>query len=76
MTWRFSDLAIRRYDLTVARSDFVDVVLHECNLALRFHLNGTGQIAFGHRGRNVGDGAELRREVCGQPIDALAEEIP
>ncbi len=48
----------------------------ERNLALCFHLNCTGEIAFGHRCRNIGDGAELRGQVCGQSIDVIGQIPP
>jgi len=37
----------------------IDVVLQRRNFALRLHGDGTGQVAFGHGRRHLGDGAHL-----------------
>ena len=54
----------------------VDVVFYERDLALRFHLNRTGQIAFCDRGSDIGNGPKLRRQICRQPIYVVGQITP
>ncbi len=54
----------------------VDVVLHERDFALGIDLNRSGQVALGHRGRDVGDCAQLRREVRRQLIHVVGQIAP
>ena len=44
----------------------IDIVLEFRHFAARIDLNGPGQVAFCHGGRNFGDRAHLRRQVCRQ----------
>ena len=67
-------VAIRRQAQVVDHR--VDVVFELGDFAARFDLNGAGQVAFGHRGRHLGDGAHLRGEVGGQQVDVAGEVLP
>ena len=54
----------------------VDVVLELGHLAARLDLDGAGQVALGHRGGDLGDGAHLGGEVGGQEIDVAGQVLP
>ena len=55
---------------------FIDVVLHECDFTLRFHLDRSREIACRHRGRDIGDGAKLSSQVCRQTIYIVGQIAP
>ena len=46
------------------------------DLAASFDLDGARQVALGDRGRDLGDGAHLRREVGGQRVDVPRQILP
>ena len=54
----------------------IDVVFELGDFAARIHLNRPGQIAFGHRGRDLGDRAHLRGQICSQQVDVTGERFP
>jgi hypothetical protein len=54
----------------------VDVVLHERDFALRIDLDRSRQVAFRHRGGDVGNGAELRSQVAGKLVHVVREIAP
>ena len=54
----------------------VDVVLQLGHLAARLDLDGPGQVALGHGGGHLGDGAHLGREVRGQQVHVAGEVLP
>ncbi len=54
-------LAVALGGLAQVRDHRVDVVLQLRDFAARFHLNRARQVALGHGGRHLGDGAHLRR---------------
>ena len=55
---------------------FVDVVLDECNLALRFHLNRTRQIALGDCGRDINNCTKLCSQVRCQSVNVIGQISP
>ena len=54
----------------------VDVVFELGDLAARVDLDRPRQVALGHRGRDLGDGAHLRRQVGGQQVDVAGQVLP
>ena len=54
----------------------IDIVFQVGDLAARLDLNGSGQVAPGHRGRDLGNGADLCREVGRQQVDVAREVLP
>ncbi len=54
----------------------VDVVLQLGHFATRVDLNGAGEVALGHGGRHLGDGAHLVREIGGQQVDVRRQVFP
>ena len=54
----------------------VDVVFELGHFAARIDLNRARQVAFGHGGRDLGDRAHLRGEICGQQVDVAGEVFP
>ena len=54
----------------------VDVVFELGHLAARVDLDRARQVALGHRGRDLGDGAHLRGQVGGQQVDVAGEVLP
>ena len=54
----------------------VERVLQLQNLALHVDGDLLGQIAVGHRGRHVGDVADLAGEVGGHRVDVVGEILP
>src|SRR5207247_71601 len=54
----------------------VDVVLQGCDLAARLDRDRARQIALGHRGRHLGDGAHLRRQVGGELVHVVGQMLP
>ena len=54
----------------------VDVVLEFGNLAARFHLNRTRQVALGHGRRHLGDRAHLRGQVRRQQVHVAGQVLP
>src|SRR4030095_2890642 len=51
----------------------VDVVFELHDLAARVHLNFTREVALGDRGGDIGDGADLGRQVGGEKIDVVGQ---
>ena len=54
----------------------VDVVLELGDLAARLDLDRARQVALGHRGRDLGDGAHLGGEVGGEQVHVAGEVLP
>src|SRR3984885_7949087 len=54
----------------------IDVVFELGDLAARFHLNRSSEVALGDGGGDFGDGAYLVREVVGQQVDVAGEVLP
>ena len=54
----------------------VDVVLERRDLALRLDRDRPRQVALRHRGRHLGDGAHLRRQVGGELVHVVREVAP
>src|SRR5262245_14180644 len=54
----------------------VDVVLELRDLAARFNLNRSGQVALGHGGGHFGNRAHLVGQVRGQQVDVAGEVLP
>ena len=54
----------------------VDVVFELGHLAARIDLNRPRQVALGHGGRHLGDGAHLRGQVGGQQVDVAGQVLP
>src|SRR5207245_4957178 len=54
----------------------VDGVLQLADLALDVDADVLGQVAARHRGGDVGDVADLRREVARHRVDAVGEVLP
>ena len=54
----------------------VDVVLEVCDLARSVDTDRTGQVALGHRRRDLGDGTDLRRQGRRQLVDVVGEVAP
>ena len=54
----------------------VDVVLQLGDLAAGVDLDRPGQVALGHRGGHLGDGAHLVGEVLGQQVDVAGQLLP
>ncbi len=54
----------------------VDVVFELGHLAARIDLNRPGQVALGHGGRHLGDGAHLGGQVRRQQVDVAGEILP
>ncbi len=54
----------------------VDVVLERRDFALRFHRDGTRQVALGHGRRHFGDGAHLGGEIRRELIDVVGKVAP
>ena len=54
----------------------IDVVFEFGHLAARVHPDRAGQVALGHRGRHVGDGAHLGGEVLGHRVDVVGQILP
>ena len=58
------------------RDHLVDVVLELRDLALRLDVDRPGQVAAGHRGRDLGDRAHLGGQVAGELVDVLRQVPP
>ena len=54
----------------------IDVVFELGHFAARFHLNRASQVALGHCGRHLGDGAHLGGEVGGEQVDVAGQVLP
>src|SRR5579859_5270548 len=54
----------------------VDVVFQLGHLAARFDLDRPRQVALGHRGGDLGDGAHLGGQVGGQQVDVTGQILP
>ena len=54
----------------------VDVVLQLGHLAAGLDLDGAGEVALGHGGGDLGDGADLGGEVGGEQVDVAGEILP
>ena len=54
----------------------VDGVLEGRHLALRLDRDRARQVALGHRGGDLGDGAHLRGQVGGELVDVLGQVLP
>ena len=54
----------------------VDVVLQLGDFPARVHLDRAREITFGDGGRDLGDGAHLRREVGSEEIDVAGQILP
>ena len=54
----------------------VDIVLQLGHLSTGIDLDGSRQIALGHRGRDLGDRPHLRREVRGEQVHVSREVLP
>ena len=54
----------------------VDVVLQLGHLAAGLDLDRASQVALGHGGGDLGDGADLRGEVAGQQVDVVGQVLP
>ena len=54
----------------------VDVVFELGHLAARIDLDRAGQVALGHGGRHLGDGAHLGGQVGGQQVDVAGQVLP
>ena len=54
----------------------VDVVLELRDLAARLDLYRPGQIALGHRGRHLGDGAHLGGQIRRQQVHVAGQVLP
>jgi hypothetical protein len=54
----------------------VDVVLELGHLAAGLDLDRARQVALGHGRGDLGDGADLRREVGGEQVDVAGEVLP
>src|ERR1700730_13111153 len=54
----------------------IDVVLELRHFAARVDLDRAGEVALGHRGRDFGNGANLRGQVRRQQIDVAGEVLP
>ncbi len=54
----------------------VDVVFELGDFAAGIDLNRSRQVALGHGGRHLGDGADLRGQVGGQQVDVAGEILP
>ena len=54
----------------------VDVVLQRRDLAARLDRDRARQVAVGHRGGDLGDGAHLGGQVGGQLVDVVGEILP
>jgi len=50
--------------------------LRSATSPLGFHLNGSCEVALGHRGCHFGDGAYLVGEVVGQQVHVAGEIFP
>ena len=69
-------LAVALGGLAQVRDHRVDVVLQLGDLAARLDLDRARQVALGHGGGDLGDGAHLRGEVGGQQVDVAGEVLP
>ena len=54
----------------------VDVVFELGHLAARIDLNRARQVALGHGGRDLGDGAHLRGQVRGEQVHVAGQVLP
>ena len=54
----------------------VDVVLQRGDLARGLDGDRAGEVALGHRGRHLGDGAHLGGQVGGELVDVVGEVAP
>ena len=54
----------------------VDLVLQRRHFALRLDRDRARQVALGHGGGHLGDGAHLRRQVGGELVDVLGQVLP
>ena len=54
----------------------VDVVLELGHLAARLDLDRARQVALGHRGGHLGDGAHLVGQIGGQQVDVGGQVLP
>ncbi len=54
----------------------VDVVFERGDLALRFDRDRSRQVALGDGGGDLGDRADLRREVSGELVDVVGQVAP
>ena len=54
----------------------VDVVLERGHLARRLDRDRAGEVALGHRGRHVGDRADLVGQVGGELVDVVGQVAP
>ena len=69
-------LAVALGGLAQVRDHRVDVVFELGHLAARLCLNGAREVALGHRGGDLGDGADLAGEVGGQQVDVAGQILP
>ena len=82
-TGEFSQVGFQPVLLAIAFGGFsqignhrVDVILQFGYLASGLYLDGTRQIALGHRRRDFGNRANLRGEVGGEQVDVAGEILP
>ena len=54
----------------------IDVVFELGHFAARIDLNRARQVALGHGGRHLGDGAHLRGQVGGEQVDVAGQVLP
>ena len=54
----------------------IDIVFELGHFAARVHLNRARQVALGHRGGHLGDGAHLRGQVRRKQIDVAGQILP
>src|SRR5216683_2090978 len=75
-----SDLARHARHLTGEPVELIDHgierLLELQDLAAHVHRDLAGKVAAGDRGRNLGDVADLRRQVAGHRIDAVRQVLP
>ena len=69
-------LAIALGGLAQVGDHRVDVVFQLGDFAARLDLNRAGEVALGHGGRDLGDGADLGGEVGGEQVDVAGEILP
>ena len=68
------DVLARR--LAQVADHLVELVLQDRDLAAGLDAHLPREVAFGHRGRDVGDGSHLVREVRGQLVHVVGEVLP
>ena len=67
-------IALRR--LAQVRDHRVEVVLQLGDFAFGIHLDGAGQIALGHGGGHLGNGAHLRGQIRGEEVHIAGQILP